>query len=901
MIFITLGTQDKPFNRLLEAVQTQIDKGVIKDRVVVQAGCTKFESKDMEIFDLIPMDDFDKLMCECDLLITHGGVGSIVTGLKKDKKVIAAARLAQYGEHVNDHQLQIIDNFDKAGYILKLDDFDKLDEVIERTKNFVPNKYTSNTSNMINIVSNQIDDTKSKSIGIFTIQSAKNYGGALQAYALRKKCLNYVDDVSIVNYVNKDVDKEYNLIKFNGNSLKEKVVNFIKSIIVLPYSVKKHNRFKKFEKEYFNLTKKYTDKDLDNRYPIFDKYIVGSDQVWNPDVTKGLRKAYTLEFFHENDKKVSYAASIAASKINKEDLDKLVANVKDFSALSVREVSGKELLSSHVNKEIEVVLDPTLLLTNEEWSKLAGERIIKDDYIFVYAFEQDDNLIKVVNDLAKKNSLKVISFDIRKKYVNSEGNYFGSGPVEFVNFIKYAKYVVTNSFHATVFSVIFEKEFFTIPFGNRGSRMIDLLNKLNIGDRIINKFEDYSRIKNKINYQKVNNILNEEMAKSIKYLESSISDTVYGNKENCCGCSACMNICPVGAIHMEVDNKGFKYPVIDEKVCIHCGMCKKVCPLKNNVTFNQNIEAYALKNKDEEIRGKSSSGGTFYLLANEIISNKGVVYGAAYDDNLVVKHIRIDKKNDIYKLMGSKYVQSDINDTFSLIKKDLDNNKKVLFSGSPCQVSGLLSFLKIKKVDCTNLITVDIICHSAPSPRVFDDYKKYNEEKYNSKLEKVNFRNKSNDKIANMELKFKNGSEYVFDNNKDIYYRLFFLELIKRDSCDKCKFKKFDRVSDITIGDYWGIERLDSKLDDKKGISLVLLNTKKGKELFKKIEKNAKVVKTEYEKCVQPALKENVSFQKKVDQFWNDYEHMSLSKIYHKYDDTLLIKIKKLIKKIIGR
>lgn len=144
MILVTLGTQDKSFDRLLKAIQKQIDLGIIKDRVVVQAGYTKFISNDMEIFDLIPIDEFDSLMEQCDLLITHGGVGSIVTGLNKNKKVIAAARLSKYKEHVNDHQLQIVDNFSKSGYILKLDDFDTLGDLLKEVKNFKPKKYQSN-------------------------------------------------------------------------------------------------------------------------------------------------------------------------------------------------------------------------------------------------------------------------------------------------------------------------------------------------------------------------------------------------------------------------------------------------------------------------------------------------------------------------------------------------------------------------------------------------------------------------------------------------------------------------------------------------------------------------------------------------------------------------------------
>ena len=158
MIFVTLGTQDKPFKRLLDIIQKEIDKGNIKDKVVVQAGCTKYSSKDMEIFDLIPMEKFDELIKKCDLLITHGGVGSIISGLKNNKKVIAAARLAKYGEHVNDHQTQIIENFNNSGYIIGLDkELTNLEEALKKVKKFKPNKYKSNTDNMIKLVQKAID------------------------------------------------------------------------------------------------------------------------------------------------------------------------------------------------------------------------------------------------------------------------------------------------------------------------------------------------------------------------------------------------------------------------------------------------------------------------------------------------------------------------------------------------------------------------------------------------------------------------------------------------------------------------------------------------------------------------------------------------------------------------
>lgn len=157
MILVTLGTQDKSFNRLLDAIQKEIDNGNIKDKIVVQAGTTKYVSKDMEIFDLIDRDKFNELMSECDLLITHGGVGSILTGLKNNKKVIAVPRLAKYNEHINDHQKQIIEKFSEAGYILGVDNLEKLSDTLKKVKTFKPKKYISNTNNMIKIIENYID------------------------------------------------------------------------------------------------------------------------------------------------------------------------------------------------------------------------------------------------------------------------------------------------------------------------------------------------------------------------------------------------------------------------------------------------------------------------------------------------------------------------------------------------------------------------------------------------------------------------------------------------------------------------------------------------------------------------------------------------------------------------
>ena len=195
------------------------------------------------------------------------------------------------------------------------------------------------------------------------------------------------------------------------------------------------------------------------------------------------------------------------------------------------------------------------------------------------------------------------------------------------------------------------------------------------------------------------------------------------DKSKCCGCSGCMNICPKNAIIMKEDKNGFKYPIVDKEKCINCGLCEKVCPILNNKKEQQKeIKAYACYNKNIEERLKSSSGGIFILLAKEILKRNGIVFGAAFDENFNVKHISIDNEKDIEKLMGSKYVQSNMGKVYKEVKEFLENGKYILFSGTPCQIEGLKKFLK---KDYDKLYTQDIICHGVPSPKIWQMYLEY--------------------------------------------------------------------------------------------------------------------------------------------------------------------------------
>lgn len=299
-------------------------------------------------------------------------------------------------------------------------------------------------------------------------------------------------------------------------------------------------------------------------------------------------------------------------------------------------------------------------------------------------------------------------------------------------------------------------------------------------------------------------------------------------KEECCGCSACENICPIKAITMKTDKEGFWYPIIDEKECIKCNLCEKACPIYN-LNKNTSIKkAYAAYNKNDEVRLNSSSGGIFTILAEQVLGNKGIVFGAGFNKEFDVIHFSVDNKDDLYKLRGSKYVQSDINVTYKEVKMYLNDNKIVLFSGTPCQISGLRSFL-MKKYD--NLICIDVICHGVPSPKVWSSYRQSIVKE--KELISMTFRDKSYGwKKAILKYTFKDGSYYKEKYNESKYIKGFIENIYLRPSCYNCRFKSLERDSDFTLADFWGNENVVPEIDDEKGISLVIAHNNNARKLI---------------------------------------------------------------------
>ena len=310
------------------------------------------------------------------------------------------------------------------------------------------------------------------------------------------------------------------------------------------------------------------------------------------------------------------------------------------------------------------------------------------------------------------------------------------------------------------------------------------------------------------------------------------------DKKDCCGCTACIHSCPVHAIRFEKDVEGFGYPVIDKDACISCGLCERVCPVSNPRYDNsKEPEVYAALLKSVDERKRSSSGGLFYAIASWVVKKSGIVYGACIDAKNQVFHISAETVQELQKLRGSKYVQSSLGDTFKKVKEDLQNGRWCYFVGTGCQVAGIKAFLR---KDYDKLITSDLVCHGVPSQWLFDQHIAYLEKKYKGKVSEYKFRNNEiggGCEIFNLTTPKGNIKTIINPTyNLSPYLFSFMYAMTYRHSCYNCKFATIPRQGDITLADYWGSKHFFPQMDNSKGISLCLVNTEKGREIWDKVK-----------------------------------------------------------------
>lgn len=348
----------------------------------------------------------------------------------------------------------------------------------------------------------------------------------------------------------------------------------------------------------------------------------------------------------------------------------------------------------------------------------------------------------------------------------------------------------------------------------------------------------------------------------------------------CSACRACELICPKEAIKFEIDERGFKYPEINDKKCIDCGLCSSVCQCCVEKKENDNYKSFLAYYPGNQVRKISQSGGLFYGLAETIISQGGIVYGAALDEHLEVFQMRVKDMSNLSNLQGSKYVQSDTRRSYGQVLKDLKEGFTVLYSGTSCMISGLYLFLKKKSIDIAKLYTCDLICHGVVSPKLYQENIERIEKIEKKKIKTVNFRDKKFGWHSHNET-------YIFEDEsiktERNYTELFYTHVALRECCYQCQFTEINKkVADITMADFWGIcEVVPEIVDDNKGFSLAIIHSKAGEQLLKssklyvkEVEKKQVLAKNRTREISKPFI---------YDKFWKDYKKYGYSYCLKKY------------------
>lgn len=702
-------------------------------------------------------------------------------------------------------------------------------------------------------------------VGLCTPYKIPNYGTKLQAYAVQEKIRSMGFEVEVVDFIRRSDMRPNKLFHryFNINFIKTKLANKKnKNVDDKKYQLgikKRNDALQSFDRTHYRLSK--TIKGYRGLKTLAQSYcavVCGSDQIWLP--TNVYNPTVTLEFAGEGCRRIAFAPSFGVSEIPKNKRREYVKFLESMDYISVREQSGQDLVRDLIGKEVPVILDPTLSIETDIWKQLAdtGRKLVDGKYVFCYFLGDTEAHREAVKKYAKENNLKIVALPHFIEYTPCDNDYadvhlYDVTPCDFLNLIEDAECVFTDSFHASVFSILFKKKFYTFERfkasdrNSTNSRIYTLLKSLGLEDRLItntNNFEDRT-----CEYQAVYNKLAVLRTETDRYLRKAFANletesrTQLGfeipEEKNCCGCGACEQICPRGCIKMvQSSESGFRYPVVLESSnCAHCGMCIKVCPTRQQINVLHSIgTAYYGKSLDDDLRKRSASGAVFGELAREFLKGGGYVCAASYSDKFVVQHTIISSETQLSEILGSKYSESDLGNCYSRIKELLENNQKVLFAGTPCQARGLVGFLR-KKYE--NLTIVDLLCYGIQSPFA---WQKYLKERAIQNIQSINMRSKHNSwENYSMRIEGDNGNLYLASKDDDDYLRSFAAGIFIRESCYACYLKAFPRASDITLGDFWDMDSICPDENDGLGHNIIIPQTLRGKELMNSLAYAGKI------------------------------------------------------------
>lgn len=735
-------------------------------------------------------------------------------------------------------------------------------------------------------------------VNIITKHSSYNFGAMLQAYALHKTMTELGADCNMIDLRQ---PKPATVLPMTSPQ------NIIKTALFYLHKeeiLRGHKNYELFINDRYKKTGTYyNDWELYDKVPEADVYITGSDQVWSP---LKISDAFYLGFAPEKAIKASYAASLGISYMPEGAKQALKEYLTGMDYISVREESGKALLKDLTDKEINVNIDPVFLLSENEWKEVGVEPKIKKPYILCYVLYRTKWLNKWLRQLHKATGkdIVVVTVDAFRAIYNNK-MIRDAGPCEFLGLLQNADFVVSSSFHGVALSIVNNKPFYAVVNPDMPSRIDNILDVTGLSDRIIN--ENSTHELKAIDFTKANEIIAQERAKSLNYLKMLISSPEKSEKkiakdtrlqgnisvvgDKCTACGVCEKVCPTKAIKMVKDKNGFTYPVIYEEKCINCGLCINKCHTQKHPDSTlKTSKPYYGWHKNEIVRQMSTSGGAFTAIAEKILSKNGLVAAVYYDDvNKKVVHATSDEI-DMDKFRKSKYVESEMGDVLYKIDDALKANRDVLFCGTPCQAAGVRrAFGNAEK-----LIICDFLCHGVPSAKVFKDYLELKERKSKKSIIDYQFRTKTFGWSQY-------GQKTVFDDNKEketvlrcewFYVATMLEDKFLRKSCYTCD-KAFYHEADITIGDFWGVFKFKPEINDNKGISLLISNTHKGKEMLESIKDNFELNEVE-KKYIDYALRVKTSDKKLInyDKVFDEYNELGCEEYINKKYKIKMLKNK---------
>lgn len=600
---------------------------------------------------------------------------------------------------------------------------------------------------------------------------------------------------------------------------------------------------------------------------ICDCFCAGSDQIWNYELS--FHENMYLPFVSDEKKLISFSTSFGhkEDKVPRDARGRIQKLFHRYSAISVREQFDVDILRDNYGVKSTLLFEPVFCLDKKYYEALARNAKLEEEepYLLAYILDPSQEKREAIQYYAAKLGLKAIiildgiqsDWERRKKILNLPNVLENVESEDLLKAIMNASYVITDSFHGSAFSVIFNKPFLAIGNYFRGyERFVDLLGRLKLIDRLVpnpKKIPHDPRFLEPVDFTETNRIIKEEAAKTIAWVKNALDTpkekmpsielpktvTTALPSHLCAGCGACVSACPVDALRLTPDEDGYYRACVDYDKCINCGKCVKVCPALKlpEKTNRKEPKCYEFVAADSQVLKNSSSGGIFPLLAHEAFRRKGSVVGAAWQEDFSVAHIMIDSEQDLPKLQKSKYLQSYMGSTFHEVKVKLDEGTFVLFSGCPCQAAGLKSYLG---KEYENLLIVDILCSHSPSTNFF---KKYLQDAFPSGITAYEFRHKSQrygwDCVTVKVEKTDGENDIRHGNREDDYQRVFHNHVMCAPHCEGCKYQNAPRFGDITIGDFWGIGGKDPSIDTKKGVSLVLSNNQKGDQFLSAIPKSS--------------------------------------------------------------